>query len=106
VYSVFADFTDVPGVLGTVRVRDSGWRDHRGRASLRPRGVVGRVAWPHGSVSGLYAVRRHPIRLCGQDGAGGSATVLSGVYRRADSVCRAVLLHARVACPPVQRRPV
>lgn len=93
-------------MLGTVRVRNIGGRHHRGRASLRPRGVVGRVAWPHGGVSGLHAVRRHTVRLRGQDGVARCATVLSGVYRRADYVCRAVLVRTRVACLPVQRRPV
>jgi len=93
-------------VLGTVHLWVIGGRDHRGRAALRPGGVVGCVAWPHRCVSGLYAVRRHTIRLRGQDGVGWSATFLSGVYRRARSVCHAVRPHARVACPPVQRRPV
>jgi len=99
-------FTVVPGVLGTVRLWDIGGRDHRGRAALRPGGVVRRVAWPHRGVSGLYAVRRHTIRLRGQGGVAGSATVLSGVCRRAGNVRHAVRVHARVACPPVQRRPV
>jgi len=99
-------FTVVSGVHGTVCLWDIGGRDHRGRAALRPGGVVGHVAWPHRGVSGLYAVRRHTIRLCGQDGVGWSETVLSGVCRRADNVCRAVRVRARVTCPPVQRRPV
>lgn len=99
-------FTDVSGVLGTVHLWVIGGRDHRGRAALRPGGVVGQVAWPHRGVSGLYAVRRHTIRLRGQGGVGWSATVLSGLCRRADSVCHAVRIHARVACLPVQRRPV
>jgi len=93
-------------VLGAVRLWDIGGRDHRGRAALRPGSVVGRVAWPHGGIPGLYAVRRHTIRLRGQGGVGWSATVLSGVCCRAGNVRRAVRVRARVACPPVQRRPV
>jgi len=93
--------TVVPGVLGTVRLWDIGGSDHRGRAALRQGGVVGRVAWPHRGVSGLYAVRRHTICLRGQGGVGRSATVLSGVCCRAGNVCRAVRILARVACPPV-----
>jgi len=93
-------------MLGTVRVRDSGGRDHRGRAALRPRSVVGRATRPHRRVPGLHAVRRHTVRVRGQGGVAGRATVLSGVLGGADRVRTAVLVRARVAGLPVQRGPV
>lgn len=93
------------GVRGTDPVRTIAGRHHRGRAAVRGRRVVQRAARPDRRVPGLYAVRRHPVRLRGQDGGGRPAQFLRLVRRRAAGVRRAVLVHARVARVPVQRGP-
>lgn len=90
---------------GTDPVRAVAGRHHGGRAAVRERRVVRRVARPDRRVPGLYAVRRHPVRLRDQDRGGRRAQFLRLVRRRAAGVRRAVLVHARVARVPVQRGP-
>lgn len=82
------------GVHRTVPVRTVGGRDHRGRAAVRQRRVVGRVARPHRRVPRLHAVRRHTVRVRGPHVAGQPARFHHGVRARAAHVRRAVLVHA------------
>jgi len=91
------------GMPWAIRVRPVAGRDHRGRAAVRQRRVARRSARPHRRVFGLHAVRRHTVRVRGQDGADQHAPILRGVRPRAAHVRRAVLVHARIACPPVRR---
>jgi len=93
------------GMPWAIRVRPVTGRDHRGRAAVRQRRVARRSARPHRRVLGLHAVRRHTVRVRGQNRVGQSAAVLFGVRHRAAGVRRAVLVHARVARPSVQRGP-
>lgn len=86
-------------------MRNIAGRHHRGRATVCRRHIVERAARPDGRISGLYAVRRHRVRVRGQDAGGQPARFLRMVRRRAAGVRRTVLVYARVARIPVQRGP-
>lgn len=77
-------------------------RHHRGRAAVRQRRVVGRPAWPRRRVPGLYAVRRHTVRIRGQVGTVRHTQLLRGLRARSGGIRGALQPHARVARSPIR----